>query len=223
MQSSTPPAAVVILAHNEEGFVGNTIKLVQKTGLARNIIVIDDGSRDNTVREAVAAGAHVRRYSLNRGKSSAFFAGLREAAKTKPSAVVVLDADLIKLPSDALSKLIYYADARTTLNESFMVTASFREGWLPFETHISLSGLRSFSMPAVYRLLSSKQKSLINGYGLEYFLEHFFAESQKHAIFHTGILARAMYRGDEMNSQRQFVQIVKTRQRLRKWRSRRRS
>lgn len=58
------------------------------------VLIIDDGSIDGTADVALAAGAqHVIRFPHNRGLSSAFQAGLREALLLGADIIVNTDAD----------------------------------------------------------------------------------------------------------------------------------
>jgi len=57
------------------------------------IVVIDDGSTDDTAAQAEAAGATVLRQVRNAGKGAALRTGFRHALQTSAVAVVTLDAD----------------------------------------------------------------------------------------------------------------------------------
>jgi glycosyltransferase involved in cell wall biosynthesis len=57
------------------------------------VIVIDDGSTDDTATEAEAAGAMVIRHVPNQGKGAALRSGFRYALDHDAGAVVTLDAD----------------------------------------------------------------------------------------------------------------------------------
>ncbi len=57
------------------------------------VLVVDDGSRDETAANAEAAGATVIRQVLNRGKGATLRAGFRRALDDGWDAVVTLDAD----------------------------------------------------------------------------------------------------------------------------------
>jgi glycosyltransferase involved in cell wall biosynthesis len=58
------------------------------------VLVIDDGSEDATADVAVAAGAdHLVRFPYNRGLSTAFQTGLREALRAGADIIVNTDAD----------------------------------------------------------------------------------------------------------------------------------
>jgi glycosyltransferase involved in cell wall biosynthesis len=57
------------------------------------VVVVDDGSTDDTAVQAEAAGATVLRQRPNAGKGAALRAGFRHALAEGASAVVTLDAD----------------------------------------------------------------------------------------------------------------------------------
>jgi glycosyltransferase involved in cell wall biosynthesis len=57
------------------------------------VLVVDDGSTDDTAANAEAAGAEVIRQRLNQGKGAALRAGFRYALDAGCDAVVTLDAD----------------------------------------------------------------------------------------------------------------------------------
>lgn len=80
----------LIPAHNEAPRVAPVIE-----GARRHlpVIVVDDGSADDTAAVAEAAGAEVLRQPENRGKGEALKAGFRRALAADAEAVVTLDAD----------------------------------------------------------------------------------------------------------------------------------
>ena len=80
----------VIPAHNEASRISAVIE-----GAARHlpVLVVDDGSSDDTAAVAEAAGARVLSQSPNRGKGEALKTGFRQAIAGGAAAVVTLDAD----------------------------------------------------------------------------------------------------------------------------------
>lgn len=86
--------SVVIPAFNEEQGVAEVVTELRDTleqhGLMAEIIVVDDGSSDQTARKAAAAGARVLRHRSNRGYGAALKSGIAAAAHEY---VVITDAD----------------------------------------------------------------------------------------------------------------------------------
>lgn len=84
----------VLPAFNEsdtiEDDIRNIISSMRKTGLGYEIIVVDDGSGDDTRHRARAAGASVIRHSRNLGVGAARKTGLRAA---RGDIIVMTDAD----------------------------------------------------------------------------------------------------------------------------------
>ena len=80
-----------IAAYNEARYVGSIV--LQARQYADEVIVVDDGSTDNTARVAELAGATVIRHDKNRGKGAAIQSILAEAKKRNPDVLVLLDAD----------------------------------------------------------------------------------------------------------------------------------
>lgn len=73
------------------------------------VVVVDDGSRDDTGRIAAAAGATVLRHPVNRGKGAATNTGLRHLAEAGFGRALTLDADGQHLPSE-IPKLLALSD-----------------------------------------------------------------------------------------------------------------
>jgi glycosyltransferase involved in cell wall biosynthesis len=65
------------------------------------IIVVDDGSRDDTSAQAERAGAVVLRHARNLGKGAALLTGFRRALELGVDAVVSVDADGQHPPAEA--------------------------------------------------------------------------------------------------------------------------
>ncbi|MFI6505011.1 glycosyltransferase family 2 protein [Nonomuraea typhae] len=93
----TPDTAVVIPARNEADRIGATVKAALDLPGVDLVVVVDDGSTDQTGRVARAAGARVVRHSRNRGKAAAMETGseaVRLLDGDTPRHLLFLDADL---------------------------------------------------------------------------------------------------------------------------------
>ena len=66
----------------------------------RRVIVVDDGSRDDTASRAAAAGASVIRHDRNRGKGAALRTGLQAARQAGCDWAILLDGDGQHNPAD---------------------------------------------------------------------------------------------------------------------------
>lgn len=85
---------VVIPAFNEEAQIGTVLtdlrSLFHENGIVAEIIVVDDGSSDNTAHVAKATGARVIRHRSNRGYGASLKTGIVEASH---ETIAITDAD----------------------------------------------------------------------------------------------------------------------------------
>jgi glycosyltransferase involved in cell wall biosynthesis len=95
--ASPEQVSVLIPAFNEGGAIGDVVKALTGGGW-REVIVIDDGSNDETATIASNAGARVVRHPYNKGNGAAVKTGLRSA---EGEFVLILDADGQHRPADA--------------------------------------------------------------------------------------------------------------------------
>ena len=83
---------VCIPAYNAESTIFQAVKKCQK--FADLVLVINDGSSDNTASLAKDAGADVVNHKQNRGYGSAIKTGLTEGLKRNAKVTITFDADL---------------------------------------------------------------------------------------------------------------------------------
>lgn len=89
----TPDTLVIMPAWNESESIGNTIREVFEFGPPCDVLVVDDGSRDNTAQVARAAGATVLQLPFNMGVGGAMRTGFKYAKSHGYSQVIQVDAD----------------------------------------------------------------------------------------------------------------------------------
>lgn len=95
---------ILLPVFNESKVIFSVIKLIQKEGW-KKILVVDDGSTDNTYDELKKTGVIVLRHSINRGKGAAVKTGLEAAKILNSKVVVTLDSDGQHNPKD-IKKMI---------------------------------------------------------------------------------------------------------------------
>ena len=154
-----------IAAYNEARYVGSIV--LQTRQYVNEVIVVDDGSTDNTARVAELAGATVVRHAKNKGKGAAIQSILAEARKRKPDVLVLLDADaqhdpneiptLIKPVSEGFDLVIGSREAqkdRTPKYRRIGQKVIFGSSRLASKTNVvdSESGYRALSPKAISEL-----------------------------------------------------------------------
>lgn len=95
--------AVVIPAYNEAATIAEIVRRTRQR--IEWVIVVDDGSGDDTAAQAGAAGAVVLRQPDNQGKGTSLWRGMRHAVEQGAEAVITLDADGQHRPED-IAKLL---------------------------------------------------------------------------------------------------------------------
>ncbi|MEP0265772.1 glycosyltransferase family 2 protein [Dokdonia sp.] len=95
---------VFLPAYNEATVIRDIIKNLKSYGYA-NLVVVDDGSTDNTYKFAQEEGAKILHLCLNRGVGAAIRAAILFAKKKNIEFMVFMDADGQHFPSE-IEKLV---------------------------------------------------------------------------------------------------------------------
>ena len=90
--------SIVIPAMNESGAIEPVVTRLLAAAPWREVLVIDDGSSDDTGPRAAAAGARVIRHPYNKGNGAAVKTGIRNATG---EFILIVDADGQHPPADA--------------------------------------------------------------------------------------------------------------------------
>ncbi|UCD99388.1 MAG: glycosyltransferase family 2 protein [Chloroflexota bacterium] len=171
-QSSYPDLVVVIPAYNEERFIGSVV--LQSRKFTDKVIVIDDGSQDETAQIARIAGATVICHEHNCGKGVALNSGFNAARLLEPGVVVCIDGDGQHLPEEIelLIEPIFSRKADIVVGSRYISTKTctprhrvwghrlfnFLTGFASgVGTSDSQSGFRAFS-PRALRAISFRSK-----------------------------------------------------------------
>lgn len=147
--------SVIVPAYNEAERIKSVLSAINNAELVDHIIVVNDGSTDQTAEKVRESKAEVDLINLdyNRGKASALSRGVSSAPT---NTVMFLDADLIGLKSDHVDEMIQTYKQ----GELDMVIGVFHKGRL--NTDLSqkisphLSGQRILSVDLWNKLDESK-------------------------------------------------------------------
>jgi glycosyltransferase involved in cell wall biosynthesis len=95
--------AAVIPAYNEGRTIAKVVEGIRR--VVDRVIVVDDGSSDDTADRARAVGAEVSAHAANAGKGAAVRTGLARVFAEDFTHVLLLDADMQHLPEEAAALL----------------------------------------------------------------------------------------------------------------------
>ncbi len=117
-QPSRRDAWVVIAAYNEDQVIRGVVEGVRREGWS--LVVVDDGSTDDTVAAARAAGATVVRHAINLGQGAALQTGIDYAIRRGAHVIVTFDADGQHDPADIPALVAALTGADIALGSRFL-------------------------------------------------------------------------------------------------------
>lgn len=123
---------VIIPAYNEEKSIGRVIDKIQKITRGVDVVVVDDGSCDNTVRIVREKGIRVLAHPINLGPGVATQTGYKYALNYSYDFMIQLDADGQHEPryiNDLLSGL-QSDSADIVIGSRFLGIQGYRPSWI---------------------------------------------------------------------------------------------
>ncbi|MDQ0144956.1 MULTISPECIES: glycosyltransferase family 2 protein [Pseudarthrobacter] len=166
---------VIMPAWNESEAIGNTIAEVLEFGPACDVLVVDDGSRDDTARVARAAGATVVQLPFNMGVGGAMRTGFKYAKAHGYKQVIQVDADGQHDPRDIKAVLDGLRDADIAIGARFADAGNY-----------TVRGPRKWAMNVlawtISRLARTKLTDVTSGFraanakAIRQYLDHYPAE-----------------------------------------------
>lgn len=166
---------VIMPAWNESEAIGNTVTEVFEYGPRCDVLVVDDGSKDNTAQVARMAGATVVVLPFNMGVGGAMRTGFKYAKAHGYSQVIQVDADGQHDPRDIKAVLDGLRDTDIVIGARFADKGSY-----------SVRGPRKWAMNVlawtISRIARTKLTDVTSGFraanakAIRQYIDHYPAE-----------------------------------------------
>jgi glycosyltransferase involved in cell wall biosynthesis len=150
----------IIPAYNEEKTIGDVIKCVKKVELIDDIIVVSDGSQDETAN--ISRSLEVRTIELkdNKGKGAALVTGIENS---DGDILIFMDADLIGLNEKHIENLLL----PVIRNETDMTIGLFKNGRLVTDIAQKVAPYLSGQRALKRNIIQDIDKLDMTRYGIE--------------------------------------------------------
>jgi len=122
---------LIIPAYNEAKNLPRVFETIEDAELEAEIVVVDDGSTDDTARTAATLGARVVRHPFNMGYGAAIQTGYMYALEHGAELLVQMDADGQHDPSQipAMVEPIRRGECDLVIASRFLEVTGYRMGW----------------------------------------------------------------------------------------------
>jgi len=129
--NATERILAIVPAYNEEATVGAVVRELNNQAPFLDIVVVDDGSLDNTVKEAGSAGATVLSLPTNLGIGGAMKAGMSFALKRGYDMALQVDGDGQHDPSQVhcLLEPLRSGEVDVAVGSRFLGTGGYKPPW----------------------------------------------------------------------------------------------
>ncbi len=187
---------VIIPAHNEEKRIVGVIRKVKN--YAKNILVVDDGSKDGTYSVAKSENVVVLRHIVNLGKGAGLKTGCEYAIRHGAKMFVFIDADGQHRPEDIprFLKALKRADivfGSRALNKK--MPSVFRFGnWFINQVNNLLFGVKLKDTQSGYRAMTAEAYKKIKWKSTSYSVEsEMVAKTGKEKLKYAEIFISTIY------------------------------
>lgn len=126
MNSSAERALIIVPAWNESQNVGNTVREILAADPEYDVVVIDDGSTDDTALQATNAGARVVILPFNMGVGGAMRTGFTYAQRHGYRKAIQVDADGQHNPVDIAAVLTGLEHADISIGARFAEVGDYQ-------------------------------------------------------------------------------------------------
>lgn len=187
---------IIIAAYNESKHISNVLKEIKKS--YGNIIVVDDGSKDNTFEVSKKERVIVLKHIVNLGKGAAMKTGCDYAIKNNADILVLVDADGQHEPKEIpeFLKKIKEKDivfGYRTFNKKMPKILSFGNKFINFVTKL-LYGLNLKDTQCGYRAFTARAYKKIRWQSLDYSMEsEMIANAGKHHLKYAQVPIATIY------------------------------
>ena len=161
--------SVIIPAFNEAKTIGSVIDVAKSHPLVGEVIVVDDGSWDETARVAQLKGVEVCRLEKNSGKARAMEEGVRAASYR---VIQFFDADLIGLTGEIITKIatpVLWGDTDMSVGICGRRTEFTNKYLLPYV--LKLGGQRALTKELWYSVPEKNKHNFEIEMALNYFCD----------------------------------------------------
>ncbi|HLD89392.1 MAG TPA: glycosyltransferase family 2 protein [Candidatus Nanoarchaeia archaeon] len=144
---------LIIPVFNEQSTIFKLVDTIKKSNIFNEIIVVDDGSTDNTNKALLESGTIYIQHKKNLGKGAALKTGLKAASG---NTIMFLDGDIEAIDTAKINKMIELIEN----DDADVVIGTFRFGCFQTFTEVVFKPLTRLFFPEVMKTI---KKGFLSG------------------------------------------------------------